>query len=157
MRIVLADLPAALKNVRAGLARYGLTERIELVGVDVFDYPWKIPECDGIFLGNFLHGFPDDACMRVCREGFERLRPGGKLWVHEMLWNANKDGPLITSLWNASMRASGGKQRSAAEYVAMLQGAGFSATHTVPTAAAFTLVAGRKPICHGERTRCCAH
>ncbi len=143
-RIVLVELPAALKNVRSFLAEYGVAERIELVGMDVFAPPWKVPECDGLFIGNFLHGFNDNTCISVCRQAHERLRRGGKVWVHEMLWNTNRDGPLITALWNASMRAAGGKQRTAGEIISLLQHAGFHSPHVVPTAGAFALVGAQK-------------
>jgi O-methyltransferase len=112
--------------------------------MDAFAYPWKIPECDGIFIGNFLHGFPDEACVRICREAYERLEPGGKLWVHEMLWNANKDGPLITGLWNASMRVANGAQRTAEELKEILRAAGFESPYVVPSISPFSLLAAQK-------------
>jgi len=143
-RIVLADLPAAVPNASPFLAEHGVAGRVELVGMDVFAYPWKLPECDGFFIGNFLHGFDDNTSIRVCREAYERLGRGGKIWVHEMLWNANKDGPLITALWNASMRAAGGKQRTAGEMMSLLREAGFQAPYVVPTAGAFALVGAHK-------------
>lgn len=144
-RIVLTELPQALPNVRPFLVESGVADRVELLGMDVFDCPWPVPECDGIFIGNFLHGFGDDTCRRVCREAFERLAPGGKIWIHEMLWNDNKDGPLITALCNAAMRSGGaGRQRTAQEIMAILGSAGFSDPYVRPTAGAFALIAGRK-------------
>ncbi len=144
-RTVLAELPQALPNIRPFLREHGLESRVELLGMSVFDYPWKIPQCDGIFVGNFLHGFADETCVRVCREAFGCLSPGGKIWIHELIWNPNKDGPLITALHNAAMRSGGaGRQRTALEIAAILQEAGFTATYVVPSAGAFALVAGQK-------------
>ena len=144
-RIVLADLPTSVKNVKQLLAKHGLAARIELFGMNAFEYPWKIPACDGVFLGNFLHGFDDDTCISVCRESFERLDPGGKIFIHEMVWNANRDGPLITALWNASMRAGGGKQRTTEEFGEMLRRVGFTSSYSVATAGAFALTVATKP------------
>lgn len=144
MRIVLAELPQALKNVRRFLARQGFERRIEVAGVDIFEPLWDIPKCDGIFVGNLLHGFGDDTCGMICRKSFERLEPGGKIWVHEMLWNANKDGPPITALWNAAMRVGGGKQRTAGELLAIVRDAGFSKARVVRTTTSFSLVAAEK-------------
>ncbi len=145
-RVILTELPQALANIRPFLREHALEARVELLGMNVFEYPWAIPVCDGIFIGNFLHGFADDAGVRVCREAFDRLAPGGKLWIHEMIWNPNKDGPLITALMNAGMRSGGaGRQRTAAELQVILQSAGFTATYVVPSAGAFALVAGQKP------------
>lgn len=146
MRIVLTELPRALPNVRPFLEEHGLENRIELLGVDVFSYPWPLPPCDGIFIGNFLHGFDDEHCRRVCPEAFERLTPGGRIWIHEMIWNENKDGPLMTAMCNATMRSGGaGRQRTATELKSLLRSAGFIGSYVVPTAGAFALVAARKP------------
>jgi hypothetical protein len=151
-RIVLTELPGALANVKPLLREHGLEARIELMPMDAFSFPWKIPECDGMFIGNFLHGFSDDVCRRICREGFDRLQPGGQLWVHELLWNETRDGPLITALWHAAMRSSSpGGQRTARELSALLQDVGFIDVRTVPTSGAFAMVCGRKPGNAGAR------
>jgi hypothetical protein len=144
-RVVLAELPQALPNIRRLLREHALESRIELLGMSVFEYPWTIPRCDGVFIGNFLHGFADETCVRVCREALDGLSPGGRIWIHELIWNPNKDGPLITALHNAAMRSGGaGRQRTAAEIEAILQRAGFVATYAVAGAGAFALIAGRK-------------
>jgi hypothetical protein len=145
MRIALAELPGALPNIRPFIARHGLQDRIELLGLDVLARPWQLPECDGIFMGNFLHGFGDDTCIGICREAFACLSSRGRIWVHEMLWNENKDGPLITALSHADMRSGGeGRQRTARELMAILHSAGFVDPYLVPTAGAFALIAGYK-------------
>ncbi len=116
------------------------------VGIDVFSYPWSPPPCDGIFIGNFLHGFRRRALQARLFEAFERLTPGGRIWIHEMIWNENKDGPLMTAMCNATMRSGGaGRQRTAAELMSLLRSAGFISPYVVPTAGAFALVAARKP------------
>jgi hypothetical protein len=145
-RVVLADLPMSVKNVKPLLARHGLGARIELLAMNAFEYPWRTPACDGIFLGNFLHAFDEEICIRLCRESFERLDPGGRIYIHEMVWNANRDGPLITALWNASMCTAGGKQRTTDELAEMLRRVGFTSPYSVPTAGAFALVSAKKPL-----------
>jgi len=145
-RVVLAELPQALENIRPNLVRHGVENRVELLGLDALRYPWQMPPCDGIFIGNFLHAFDDAACSAVCREAFQRLSPGGKLWIHEMLWNENKDGPLITALTHAEMRTvTRGRQRTAQELTDMLRSAGFMKPYVVRTAGAFALVAAARP------------
>jgi acetylserotonin N-methyltransferase len=140
MRVVLTDLPQALGNIRPILADHNLSSRIELVGLNVLERPWSIPTCDGMFIGNFLHGFDDEACRAICQEARRHLAPGGKLWIHEMLWNTNKNGPLVTALANATLRCISGRQRTAAEVLEILSRAGFVNTYTLPTAMPFSLV-----------------
>jgi hypothetical protein len=144
-RIILAELPQALENIRPYLVEHEVERRVELLGMSALEYPWPIPACDGVFMGNFLHGFSDEICRAVCEEAFRRLTPGGKLWVHEMIWNDNKDGPLITALWNAAMRNGPGRQRTFREIATILQAAGFVDPYLVPTAGAFALIVGQKP------------
>jgi acetylserotonin N-methyltransferase len=146
MRIILTDLPRATKNARPLLVEHGLQDRVELLACDAFEYPWKIPACDGMFIGNFLHGFDDAVCDRICRESFERLSSGGTVWVHEMIWNESRDGPLITALWHAAMRGGGpGRQRTAQQLSKLLRDAGFRDIRTIPTSGAFALIRGSKP------------
>ncbi len=145
MKIVLTELPEATSNVRAFLAAHGLENRIEVRAMDAFATPWSVPRCDGIFVGNFLHGFGDDLCNRVLEQSFERLDAAGRIWLHERIWNDNKDGPLATALSHAIMRAGGeGKQRTASELSDMLRAAGFDRTRVTPTAGAYALVTAEK-------------
>ncbi len=145
-RVVLTELPSALPNIRPLLATHGVEDRVELRGMDVFRFPWDIPACDGIFIGNFVHGFDDQRALQVCREAFSRLPAGGTIWLHEMLWNESRDGPLLTALWDAAMKSAGdGGQRTGSEWTSLLQKAGFVETRVIPTHSAFGLVVGRKP------------
>ncbi len=66
--------------------------------MDMFRTPWAIAECDGIFLGNILHTYDDDGCRFILEQCRERLLPGGRVFVHEVLWNDDKVGPLIAAL-----------------------------------------------------------
>jgi hypothetical protein len=144
-RVILAELPQALPNIRPFLREHNLEGRVELLALDAFRYPWALPECDGIFIGNFLHGFADETCVDVCRQAYSSLSAGGRLWIHEMIWNPNKDGPLITAIHNAAMRTGGaGRQRTAQELSQLLQRAGFTSVDIVPTVGAFALVVARK-------------
>jgi hypothetical protein len=145
-RIVLAELPHAIETVRPLLAKHELQQRVELLAMNAFEFPWRLPECDGMFIGNFLHGFDDATCQRLCRESFDRLAPGGRVWLHEMLWNDSRDGPLITALWHAAMRGGGsGRQRTRHELATLLRNAGYIDVRSRPTLGPYVLVSGQKP------------
>lgn len=146
-RIVLTELPQALRQIRPFLAEHGVEANVELLGMNALQFPWPIPRCDGVFIGNFLHGFGDDLCRRLCTEALRHLEPGGKIWLHEMVWNPNKDGPLITALWNAAIRNGPGRQRTPRELTSLLESAGFVKPYVIHTAGVFALVAARKPEC----------
>ncbi len=144
MRVVLAELPVALKNIRPFLHQNGVQDRVGLLGLDAFQMPWRLPDCDGIFIGNFLHGCSDSSGVRMLRECHRSLSQGGKVWIHEMIWNDNKDGPLITALWNFALQSSPGRKRTGKELMDLISQAGFVEPSVVPTSAPFALVAGRK-------------
>jgi hypothetical protein len=62
-----------------------------------------------------------------------------------MLWNDQRDGPLVTALWNFWMTTiSSGRQRTRSELAALLHRAGFDEPAVVPTAGGFSLLVSRK-------------
>jgi acetylserotonin N-methyltransferase len=144
-RILLAELPQSLGNTRRFLQDYGVADRVELAAVDAFSRSWPIPETDAIFIGNFAHGFQDERCLFLAQQSLEKLKVGGKLIFHELVWNENKDGPLKTALFNVTMRAYGGSQRSVSEWHAILAAAGFEELFAYPTSGGFVAVGGERP------------
>jgi hypothetical protein len=92
-----------------------------------------------------MHGCDDNECRVLLREAFDGLPPGGRVLIHEALWNANKDGPLFTALFNFSLAASsGGGQRTRAEFDVLLTEAGFKNIRVTPTAGGFSLISATK-------------
>ena len=147
MRITLVELPSVVGSVREILAQYGVEQRVEVIGMNAFADDWAFAPCDGIFFGNIFHGNNDDACRFLCRKSIETLSALGKIWIHEVVFNENKDGPLVAALWNANVivRKPGARQRTASELTSMLQHAGFEKCYTLPTAGGFSLVTATKP------------
>lgn len=145
VRIVLADLPRAIAHVRRRLAAAGLIERIELLPLDLLSPAVCVPQCDGMFVGNFLHGFDDDLCKRICKRLANALEPNGRLWLHEAVWDDDRNGPLITAAWDAAIRVAGGKQRSAPELARLLFDAGLIDNRITRTRGPFALVSASKP------------
>ena len=146
MKITLIERPEALEYVGDFLDRYGIRERVTLVDRDLLNQEWNVPRCDGIFFGNFFHANDDEACAGLARQGFEQLSGGGRIWIHEVLFSENRDGPLIAALWNANMflRRPGARQRTALEITRLLTEAGFAGCYNVPTAGGFSMVTGKK-------------
>lgn len=145
LRITLVDLPKVLSGVRLFLDGYSLGGRVELSGFDVYQSPWPFQGCDGILFGNFMHFCAEDECLKILEECFRLLPPGGRVILHEMLWNDNYDGPIVTALWNFWLTCrSGGGQRSRNEFSAMFTRAGFSEPVVEKTFGGFSLVVATK-------------
>jgi acetylserotonin N-methyltransferase len=146
LRITLVELPRALPHIRAFLKRHGVENRIELAGLNVHHVPWRLPECDGVLFGNFVHFCDDEETTSLLRESRMALRPGGRVLIHEMLWNERMDGPRVTALWNFWMTTiSSGGQRSVRQFTDLLRAAGFGAPDVVTTTNGFSLLSARKP------------
>lgn len=146
MRVTLIDRGAALPHIRQTIESYGVQDRIELVGLDMFTAEWSSEMCDGVLFGNVLHGFDDKAALQLLDRGYAALIPTGRLWIHEVLFNERRSGPLLAALWHANMVASrpGGRQRTAREFLELYGRAGFVDCTVVGTKQGFSILRGTK-------------
>jgi predicted O-methyltransferase YrrM len=147
MRITIVDRPEVVEAARPFLARYGVEERIRRVGMDIEADEWRFGPSDGVVFGNVFHGASDEECQVLSRKSFKVLKPGGRIWLHEVLFDEGRTGPLIAALWNANMAAlkPGARQRTARELSTLLADAGFASASACPTAGGFSLVTAVKP------------
>jgi 2-hydroxy-4-(methylsulfanyl)butanoate S-methyltransferase len=141
--VTLVDLKEGLPNIRKYLERCGVEDKVELLGLDILQNPWKLPECDGIFLGNVIHGFPDQPSLMFLEESFRCLQPGGIIGIQEMLLDENKEGPFLPALWNAREDCN---QRTFDEIEALLEKAGFVELAVTPLPGRFSLITAKKPL-----------
>jgi hypothetical protein len=146
IHITLVEVPDAIDDIRDTLAEYGLQRRITLVPMDVFREAWNFDTFDGMFFGNFFHFISDDECRFLCRKSFETLPANGRVWLHEVLFNELRDGPLLAALWNLNMivRKEGARQRTASELFDFLQTAGFQKWSATTTVGRFSLLSAVK-------------
>jgi acetylserotonin N-methyltransferase len=119
------DLPAVIATAREYVGRgtpvYGLT----LIQGDFFTD--SLPEADIFTLGRILHDWSEDKIRTLLRKVWERLPSGGSLLIAEMLLNDNKTGPVPALMQSLSMLVcTEGKERTLAEYTALLREAGFA-------------------------------
>jgi ubiquinone/menaquinone biosynthesis C-methylase UbiE len=145
LRITLCELPRALRHIPAFLNPHGVADRVRLLGFNMHKGPWPLDGCDAVLFGNMFHFCDDDECLELLAESRRVLPPGGRVLVHEMLWNDGRDGPVATALWDFWMATmSSGRQRTRAELHALLSQSGFSPAREAPTLAGFTLVTAER-------------
>jgi O-methyltransferase domain len=91
--------------------------------------------------------WPPEKCQLLAGKSFESLKPGGRLIVHEMLYDDRKTGPFATAAMNINMLLwyDAGRQYSGRELSAILTEAGFSEIEVMPTFGYYSIVVGRKP------------
>ncbi|KAA3625499.1 MAG: methyltransferase domain-containing protein [Proteobacteria bacterium] len=147
VHITLIELPDSIANTRSYLDTAGVGDRVDVIGMDVLDAAATIPECDCVFFGNFVHGFSEQECVDLFGKCRNALKASGSIWIHEHLWDENKEGPLLTALWHVVMMANSasGRQRSWRELVELMELAGFEVELPEYTACGFSLVRGRVP------------
>jgi O-methyltransferase domain len=145
LRFTVADLPVVTEIAREYIVRYGLEDRIDTHPFDMFGPPWP-HGYDGMFFANIFHDWSDDRCADLARRAGDALPSGGRIFLHEMLLDDTRTGPLGPLCFSLQMLlATEGKQRSAAEHRAILEAAGFSDFAVTPTYTYFSLVSARKP------------
>ena len=146
LRITLVDLQRVLPNTEEFLNRYSVHNRIKLMSFNVHHMPWPFPACDGFLFGNFMHFCADDECLALLNESYRLLPAGGRVILHEMLWNDTKDGPLVTALWNFWLiSVSAGRQRTKAEFTDLCTRTGFPEPIVEETCGGFSLLVCIKP------------
>jgi acetylserotonin N-methyltransferase len=124
LRAVVFDLPAVLPLTRELVAASGVADRVDIVAGDFFAEP--LPEADLFALGRILHDWNEEKIHRLLRRIYERLPADGALLVAEKLLDDDRAGPPWAVLQSLNMLVcTEGKERTLAEYEALLRSAGF--------------------------------
>jgi O-methyltransferase domain len=137
LRGILFDLPHVVRNAPALIAQRGLTDRIQIETGSFFD---RVPAgADAYILSHVIHDWNEEQCLTIlghCR----RAMSGGRLLLVEMVL-PDGDTPHPGKILDMVMLiAPGGEERTAAQYAALLDKAGFRLTRVVPTASPVSIV-----------------
>jgi acetylserotonin N-methyltransferase len=125
LRALVFDLPGAVPMAEEMIAASPVADRVAVWAGDFFTDP--LPEADLFALGRILHDWSEDRIRKLLRKVFERLPAGGALLVAEKLIDDDRDGPLSAQLQSLNMLlVTEGKERTPAEYEALLREAGFA-------------------------------
>lgn len=145
MQFALMELPSVCKVAEEYIAEYGMGDRIETKPVDMFADTWPTGY-DAMFFSNVFHDWDPPRCQHLARKSFETLPPGGTIYVHEMLLNDTKDGPVAASDFSMNMVLfSEGKQLAADELEQLLTETGFVDMTISHTFGYYSLISARKP------------
>jgi hypothetical protein len=92
------------------------------------------------------HDWPPEKCRWLTQKSFESLPPGGRIIIHEMLYNDDKTGPFTVAACNIGMLwGTEGQEFSGRELSEMLSEAGFREIEVKPTWGYWSIVTGQKP------------
>jgi hypothetical protein len=128
-RGVVFDLPGVVAGAGPAIEAAGLAGRCTTQGGSFFE---TAPEADLHVMKHIIHDWNDEkatAILKCCRAA---VRPRGKLALVEMVVVPGGD-PSAKLLDLEMMVLCDGKERTEAEYAALLAGAGYRLTRIVPT------------------------
>jgi hypothetical protein len=132
---MLVDRPESVDDAVSSFAAEELTNRCKLVSADLVD---SVPGGADVYLmKHVLHGYGDDAAVRILNNCRAAMAPGGVLLIIEFVLpavisqaDANLEGRLMSDL--NMMAVTGGKERSAADWKTLLDAAAFQMQRIIP-------------------------
>ncbi|WP_315788437.1 methyltransferase [Fischerella sp. JS2] len=144
LQALVIDLASVCDIAREYIAQYGLQNRIETDARNMFSEP--LPLADIHFYSNIYHDWPPQTGRFLTQKSFESLEPGGRIVIHEMLYNDQKTGPVGVAANNMVMYYwQEGQQSSGHELSTMLISTGFTDVEVKPTVGYWSIVTGLKP------------
>ncbi len=143
LQAVVFDAPPVCEVAEEFIARDGLQGRIKTHVGDMWQDPF--PTADLHFYSMIYHDWPPEKCRFLTQKSFQSLEPGGRILIHEMLYNEDKTGSFPVAAFNLMMLLwTEGQQYSGTELAAMLTEAGFTDIEVKPTFGYWSIVSGRK-------------
>ena len=141
---VVLDMSAVCDVASEFIALHGLQDRIRTRDGDMWVDPF--PPADVHFYSNIYHDWPPEKGRFLTAKSFETLDSGGRIVLHEILYNDEKSGPFAAvGLSMVMIGWTEGEQYSGAELSAMLTDAGFRDIEVKPTVGYYSIVTGSKP------------
>ncbi|MBI5740772.1 MAG: methyltransferase [Nitrospirae bacterium] len=138
------DLAPVCEVADEYIGSFGLNERVGTSVVDIWTGPF--PKADLHFYSDIYHDFTPEKCRFLTAKSFKYLDSGGRIIIHEMLFNDDKSGPFTVAGYNVSMLLwTEGRQFSGSELSTMLEEAGFTEIQVTPTFGYWHIVSGVKP------------
>ncbi len=132
LQAVVFDQPQALDLAREIIGASDVVDRIGIVGGDFFVD--ELPQADLYALGRVIHDWSEHKILTLLGRLFDRLPPDGAILIAEKLLNEEKNGPPWAQMQNLGMLLyTEGKERTLAEYKALLERAGFSSVRGIVT------------------------
>src|SRR5262249_13694104 len=141
MTAILFDQPAVIEGAKQRLHAEGVAGRSTCIAGDFFD---SIPEDGDVYvLKDIVHDWEDDRAtviLRNCRRAMASRVASAKLLVVEKVIPSG-NAPFPGKLTDITMLLiTGGRERTAKEYEALLTGAGLALTRIVATSSPASVI-----------------
>ncbi|MBD2565250.1 MULTISPECIES: methyltransferase [Nostoc] len=144
LRAVVLDLPPVCEIAQEFITRYRLQSRIVTQEFDMWSDSFPISDLH--FYSSVYQDWQPEKCHILTQNSFNSLLPGGRIILHEMLFNDQKTGPFPVAINNLNTSLKlGGQQYSGQELSMMLEQAGFIDIEIKPASSYWSIITGRKP------------
>ena len=135
---ILFDLPHVVAEAAAKIAAKGLTNRITIQEGSFFEH---VPVGGNAYLlSHVIHDWSEDQCLTILANCKRAMNPDGRILIIEMVLPTG-DTPHPGKMLDIMMLVGpGGRERTEAEYGALLAKAGFQLNRVIPTQSAVSIV-----------------
>lgn len=143
-RGVLFDRPEIVDAAKGAIESSGFADRVELVPGDFLA---EAPAGGDLYLlKSILHDWPDEQCETIVRNIHRAAAAESRLLVVEMtLPDGPAGAPSPVPLMDMNMLVMlGGRERTAAEFTALLARCGYVVERVVPTPGPFSVIEARR-------------
>lgn len=140
---VICERPFVIPHTQKYIKDFDLVDRVQLIEFDM----WKdtLPSGDIYFFGDIFHDWDKAKCILLAKKCFESLPENGQIILHEMLFNSQKTGPLLTAAYNMKMMVwTEGQQFSTDEISEILYEAGFKKVNIIKSLGNWSIAIGKK-------------
>ncbi|CAA9389120.1 MAG: Similar to O-demethylpuromycin-O-methyltransferase [uncultured Pyrinomonadaceae bacterium] len=135
---VLFDQSTVIDSAVESLKKQDINDRVEFVPGDFFE---SVPAGADIYtMKHIIHDWNDDECIRILQNIHRAMNEKGKVLIVEMVVPEG-NAPSPSKVMDIQMLiATGGKERTEAEYRKLLESSGFNLTRIIPTRSPFSIV-----------------
>jgi hypothetical protein len=137
-RGILFDLPHVVRDAPALIQQRGLADRIRIEAGSFFE---SVPAgADAYILSHVIHDWTPEQCLTILGHCRRAMNAGGRLLLAEMVLpdgDAPHPGKMLDMIM---LTVLGGEERTATQYSALLDQAGFQMTRVIPTASLVAIV-----------------
>jgi predicted O-methyltransferase YrrM len=141
----LIELPSSIETAELMISKYNVTDRIEIIGMNMFTGEWP-QENDTVLFTNIFHDWEQDKCQALAEKALAALQPGGLILLQEVLLNEDEPDDLWPAHFTlATALYTNGRQFYARELIKTLEAAGFVDVQVRPLFGYYSSVVGVKP------------
>jgi hypothetical protein len=136
---VLFDLPHVVKGAPPLLEGAGVSGRCEVIDGDAFV---RVPAgYETYLLSRVIHDWDDECAIAILTRCHQAMKPQGKvLLVERVILSGTTPDLLVLQSDLHMLVATGGKERTEAEYRTLLAAAGFELTRIIPILAPYNMI-----------------